>query len=826
MRINRELQVVLNAAYQEAKQRNHEYLTPEHVLYAALHFDFPRAVLEECGAEPDDIRSEIDEHLKEKVPVVEGSDPFQSLGFQNVIERAVFHTESASKEEVDMGDILVSIFDEEESFGAFFLRKAGIQRIDLLEVISHGVSDFESESDEDEDLGGAGEEASPESGEPEFEAAEEEQEEKPGRRKKKDPLSQFTTDLTEAARAGELEPLIGREDILERTIQVLCRRLKNNPVHLGDPGVGKTAITEGLAQRIADETVPAALKDYHVYRLDMGGMLAGTRYRGDFEERMKQIIQTLEKRDDAILFIDEIHTLVGAGAVSGGSMDASNMLKPALASGKLRCIGASTYEEFRKFFEKDRALSRRFQTIEVPEPSEEDTIEILQGLKPKYEEYHNVRYTDDAIYQAVHLAALYINDRNLPDKAIDVIDECGANVRMKVAATDEPMEAVEIGESHVEHVVAKMAKIPERSVSTNEKDRLKNLEPDLQHVVYGQEDAVKNVVEAVKRSRAGFRNPDKPVASFLFVGPTGVGKTELARQLADTLGIAMLRFDMSEYQEKHTVSRLLGSPPGYVGYDEGAQLTDAIRKTPHAVLLLDEIEKAHQDVYNVLLQVMDYATMTDNTGKKADFRNVIIIMTSNAGAREIGKPMIGFGQRRVTGQAVSEAVERIFSPEFRNRLDKVVVFNPLGQEVIEEIVQKEINAFNEQLADKNVELELTDAAKTWLAEHGYSEEFGARNIARLVEEKIKSYFVDAVLFGDFQEGGRAVADVEDDDIVIRRTGDAPARESRGKGKPAPAAEGAPDGDPAPAGESAPEGESAPDGSGEGKRSDEATTEST
>ena len=772
MRINRELQVVLNAAYQEAKQRNHEYLTPEHVLYAALHFDFPRAVLEECGAEPDEIRSQIDDHLKEKVPVVEGSDPFQSLGFQNVIERAVFHTESASKEEVDMGDILVSIFDEEESFGAYFLRKAGIERIDLLETISHGLDGLESESEEDESSNDEeGAEGPAEGSEPDFESVEEEQEEKQSKRKKKDPLSQFTTDLTEAARNGELEPLIGREDILERTIQVLCRRMKNNPVHLGDPGVGKTAITEGLAQRIADETVPAALRNYHVYRLDMGGMLAGTRYRGDFEERMKQIIQALEKRDDSILFIDEIHTLVGAGAVSGGSMDASNMLKPALASGKLRCIGASTYEEFRKFFEKDRALSRRFQKIEVAEPSEDDTVEILQGLKPKYEEYHNVRFTDEAIYQAVHLAALYINDRNLPDKAIDVIDECGANVRMKIAASDEPAEAVEINESHVEYVVAKMAKIPEKSVSTNEKDRLKNLEPDLQRVVYGQQDAIKNVVDAVKRSRAGFRNPDKPVASFLFVGPTGVGKTELARQLASTLGISMLRFDMSEYQEKHTVSRLLGSPPGYVGYDEGAQLTDAIRKTPHAVLLLDEIEKAHQDVYNVLLQVMDYATMTDNTGKKADFRNVIIIMTSNAGAREIGKPMIGFGQRRVTNQAVSDAVERIFSPEFRNRLDKVVVFNPLAQEIIEDIVQKEINAFNEQLEDKRVALEVTPEALTWLAEHGYSEEFGARNIARLVEEKIKSYFVDAVLFGDFQEGGKAVADIQNDDIVIRRKDD-------------------------------------------------------
>ncbi|TVQ39329.1 MAG: ATP-dependent Clp protease ATP-binding subunit ClpA [Spirochaetaceae bacterium] len=768
MRINRELQAILNAAYQEAKQRKHEYLTPEHVLYAALHFEYPRDVVHECGAEPDVIRSEVDKHLSERIPVVEGEEPFQSIGFQHVIERAIFHTENAAKEEVDIGDILVSILDEDESFGSFFMREAGISRLNLLEVISHGLSRVGAEREEGSEEGDAGEAG--EAGDSGHEAREELDDD--GRtRKKRDALSQFTTDLTAQAREGRLEPLIGREDILERTVQVLCRRLKNNPVHLGDPGVGKTAITEGLAQRIADGEVPSLLKDYTVYALDMGSMLAGTRYRGDFEERMKQVMKELESRDNVILFVDEIHTLVGAGAVSGGSMDASNMLKPALASGRIRCIGSTTYEEYKRYFEKDRALSRRFQKIEVPEPSEDQTFEILQGLRSKYEQFHNVIYSDDALRAAAHLSALYINDRHLPDKAIDVIDECGAYIRMRREASADEGEPVTIMETDIEKVVSRIAKIPERSVSVSERDRLRDLEQDLKRVVFGQEEAISQVVQAVKRSRAGFRRADKPVASFLFVGPTGVGKTELARQLADTLGVAMLRFDMSEYQEKHTVSRLIGSPPGYVGYEEGGLLTETIRKTPHAVLLLDEIEKAHADIYNILLQVMDYATVTDNSGKHADFRNVVLIMTSNAGAREIGKPLIGFGGRSVASDAVDDAVERIFSPEFRNRLDKVVVFNRLATEVIEDIVRKDLDDFVAQLAEKNVTLEVTAACIGWLAERGYSEEFGARNISRLIEEKIKSFFVDSVLFGELQNGGRATADVSDEgDVIIRAQG--------------------------------------------------------
>jgi ATP-dependent Clp protease ATP-binding subunit ClpA len=577
-------------------------------------------------------------------------------------------------------------------------------------------------------------------------------------------LRSFTTELTAKAKAGDIDPLIGREDILERTIQVLCRRFKNNPVHVGEPGVGKTAITEGLAQLIANEKVPKRLKGSKIYALDMGAIIAGTRFRGDFEERMKRVIAELQRQEKVVLFIDEIHNIVGAGAVSGGSLDASNILKPALASGKLRCIGSTTYDEYRKYFEKDGALSRRFQKIEVSEPSTDETIEILKGIKSKYEEYHRVSYTEEAIRSAAELSDKYINDRRLPDKAIDVIDEAGALANMK--DTDEGIiKAVDLRD--IEAVVAKIARIPEKSVSSSELDKLKDLETSLKTKIFGQDRAIELVVDAIKRSRVGFREPDKPVASLLFVGPTGVGKTELARQLATTLGVPLHRYDMSEYQEKHTVAKFVGAPPGYVGYEEGGLLTEAIRRNPHSVLLLDEIEKAHADIFNTLLQVMDYATLTDNNGRKADFRNVVILMTSNAGAREIGKQIIGFEAKSINQDAVYTAVERIFSPEFRNRLDGVVNFNGLTHEVVLMIVKKAINEFSVQLQEKNVSLQATDRCYEWLAHKGYSQEFGAREIARLIQDKIKRFFVDEVLFGKLHGGGTAVVDIENDDVAVR-----------------------------------------------------------
>jgi ATP-dependent Clp protease ATP-binding subunit ClpA len=761
MKVSEDVQSILNAAYLDAKNRKHEFLLPEHILYASLFFDSTRKIVSLCGADPEAMKNELQSYFEDKVPVVEDQEPVQSLGFQGVIERAVFHTEASSSKILEVGDLLVSILDEKESFGSFYLQKYGVSRYSLLSIISQPL---EETVEGDEPLSGSPEGEETEEGETEAEEGK-------GKKKRK-ALDAYTRELTEAAREGRLEPLIGREDVLERTIQVLCRRLKNNPVLVGDPGVGKTAVAEGLASRIASEEVPALLRDYRVFSLDMGSLLAGTRFRGDFEERLKMIIKELEQEEKVILFIDEIHTIVGAGATSGGSMDASNLLKPALMTGKIRCMGSTTYDEYKKFFERDRALSRRFQRIEINESSPDETYQILLGLRERYEEHHNVRYTDAALRTAVDLSHQYINDRHLPDKAIDVIDEAGAYTRiMAFREKVENDEVKEVGEDLVEKVISKIAMIPERTVSVTETDRLKSLDADLKGRIFGQDDAVDAVVQAVKRSRAGFKGPDKPVASFLFVGPTGVGKTELARQLADLLGIHLHRFDMSEYQEKHTVSRLVGSPPGYVGYEEGGLLTDAIRKTPHAVLLLDEIEKAHQDIFNILLQVLDYATLTDNAGRKADFRNVIIIMTSNAGAREIGKPMIGFGDRNVTEQAISDAVERAFSPEFRNRLDRIVSFGKLDTRVVLNIVDKEIDAFREQLREKGVEIVLTEACREYLAREGYSPEYGARNIARLVSDKIKHYFVDAVLFGDLSKGGKAVADFIDGEVVISSSED-------------------------------------------------------
>ncbi len=770
MKVSQEVQAIFNAAYNEAKLRNHEYLTPEHILYASLSFEQVRSILEACEADVEQLRRGMEAYFEQKIPQVKSTEPVQTAGFQSVIERAVLQSQAAGKEEVEVADVLVSLYDEERNYSAYYLRKSGVKRLQLLEVISHGDGpEGEAFEDEDEE-------------EEEEEGREEQAERKPRAAGRMNPLERFASDLTKSAREGKLEPVIGRQAEIERTVQVLCRRLKNNPIHVGDAGVGKTAITEGLAQRIVSGDVPPRLRDYTIYALDMGALLAGTKFRGDFEERIKKVVDELLKKDKSILFIDEIHTIVGAGAVSGGSLDASNLLKPALTSGKLRCIGSTTYEEYNKFFEKDRALSRRFQKIDIVEPSQGETVEILKGLRVKYEEYHKVRYSDEALELAVRLSAQYITERRLPDKAIDVIDEAGAWARMNAyktgtdaipaAGADGSVPAqtetatLDISPKEIEVVVAKIARIPERSVSMSEKDKLASLEADLKTDVFGQDRAVESVVKAVKRSRAGFRSPDKPVANFMFVGPTGVGKTELARQLAQHMGISLHRFDMSEYQEKHTVSRLIGSPPGYVGYEEGGLLTDAIRKTPHAVVLLDEIEKAHPDVYNILLQIMDYATLTDNQGRKADFRNVILIMTSNAGARDIGKSLIGFGDRAMTDTALSEAVERAFTPEFRNRLDAVVHFENLPPEIIERIVVKAIDEFRVQLAEKKVELVATPALIKHLAEKGYSREFGARNISRLVEDKIKTFFVDEVLFGRLTAGGKALADLVDGEVSI------------------------------------------------------------
>jgi ATP-dependent Clp protease ATP-binding subunit ClpA len=783
MKISSHVQAIINAAYNEARVRNHDLLTPEHILYAALSFDEVQGVLASCGANTEQIKQGIETYFEQKIPTIIGHDkePTQTVGFQSVIERAVLQSRSAQKEMIDVADILVSLYDEERNHSAFYLRKAGVKRLDLLEILSHGhgagTAAYSKTSD--------GEDGRYRHPLPDEEVTEPGQKTKTA---KKTALERFATDLTALARDNKLEPFIGRTEELDRTVQVLCRRLKNNPIHVGDSGVGKTAVTEGLAQRIFAGNVPDTLKDFSIMALDMGALIAGTKYRGDYEDRVKRVIEELLKKEKAILFIDEIHTLVGAGAVSGSAMDASNLLKPALTSGKMRCIGSTTHEEYGKFFDKDRALSRRFQKIDINEPPEDDAIAILHGLKPKYEKFHKVRYSDEAIAGAVRLSVQFISERRLPDKAIDIIDEAGAFARIRAGqsektaehaeavkiadnATDETkteeaesakiIETIDIGLPLIETVVSKIARIPERSVGESEKDRLRLLESKLKEKIFGQDSAVEAVVKAVKRSRAGFRTADKPVANFLFAGPTGVGKTELARQLADIMGVAMFRFDMSEYQEKYTVSRLIGSSPGYIGYDDGGQLTDSVRKQPHAVVLLDEIEKAHPDIFNILLQIMDYATLTDNQGRKADFRNVILIMTSNAGAREIGRELIGFGERIQDDSAVNDAVERIFTPEFRNRLDAVVRFGHLSREIMLSIVRKEIELFAAQLAEKKVSLTVTDACFEKLAEEGYSKEFGARNASRIIEEKIKSFFVDEVLFGRLSNGGSAAVDWKD-----------------------------------------------------------------
>lgn len=747
MRLDSITDKILNKAYTEARARKHEYFTPEHILYSSLFFDEGKDIIENCGGNVEVIKDQLNAFFAENFEVVTNIDPMASVGVDNVIQSAAFHIAASGNDIIKIGDIIVAIFELPESYASYILQKNGINRLDVLKYISHGISKFSS------------------SGENYTQGLEEEDvEENNNSAGKKSLLKDFAVDLVEKARNGEFDPLIGREDVLERTIQILSRRIKNNPVHVGEPGVGKTAITEGLATLIAQDKIPKALKGCKIFGLDMGSLLAGTKYRGDFEERIKKVLNEVEKQGKAIVFIDEIHTVVGAGSVSGGSMDASNILKPFLTSGKLRFIGSTTYDEYKKYFDKDRALSRRFQKVELLEPSVEETYLILSGLKERYESFHGVRYTDKALRLAAELAAKYINDRHLPDKAIDLIDEAGAYARLH--ADDNIKKAITIDEKSIEKTISSIAKIPLQSVSGNEIKKLKSLDATLKKEIFGQDQAIDTVVKAIKRSRAGFNEGEKPVASLLFVGPTGVGKTEISKQLANILGVPLLRFDMSEYQEKHTVARLIGAPPGYVGYEEGGLLTDAVRKTPYCVLLLDEVEKAHPDIYNILLQIMDYATLTDNTGKKADFRNVILIMTSNAGAKEIGKSLIGFDRPSIDKSAMTKAVERIFLPEFRNRLDEVVLFNHINQEMAISIAKKAVKQFAVKLASKNIKLNVTNECYKWLAEKGISSIYGAREILRLVQDKIKTYFVDEVLFGKLSKGGTAVVGIKDDEIYI------------------------------------------------------------
>ena len=745
--ISRELELTFAAAIREAKTRRHEFFTLEHVLLALLHDVTGKKILYHCGADIDALKLKLTAFLDERIerlPDGNELDPLQTVGVQRVLQRAVMHVHGAEKNEVDAGDILAAMFYEENSFAVYFLKAQGIERLDVLNYISHGIGkiDEPDESERDGDFPLAPEEERPE--------------------KRKSALDSYTVNLNEKAAQGGIDPLIGREDEILRTLQILGRRAKNNPIYVGDPGVGKTAIAEGLALKIHLREVPDALLDIEIYALDMGALLAGTKFRGDFEARLKGVLQELKNKPGAILFIDEIHTVVGAGAVSGGSMDASNILKPVLVAGGLRCIGSTTYEEYKNHFEKDRALSRRFQKVEIREPSVDETYEILQGLKPYYESHHGVRYTDAALRAAAELSGRHINDRYLPDKAVDVMDETAAGLRLKKAGA----EVLEVGVQDIEEVVARIARIPTRSVSASDQLRLHELDEEMKHQVFGQEAAVESLVKAVKRSRAGLRLPEKPMGSFLLIGPTGVGKTEVARQLARVMGIGFLRFDMSEYMEKHTVARLIGAPPGYVGFDQGGLLTDAVRKQPYSILLLDEIEKAHPDVFGILLQVMDHATLTDNNGKKADFRNVVLLMTSNAGAREMSASSIGFGGREAEQRAGKglKAVEKLFSPEFRNRLDGIITFENLSIEVMERIVDKFVREMEEQLRERKVKPELTPAARLWLAEKGYDPVFGARPLGRLIQTTIKDVLADEILFGRLKEGGRVRIAMADEPV--------------------------------------------------------------
>ena len=741
--IAQELEVTLHMAFMDARQKRHEFISVEHLLLAMLDNPSAAEVLRACGANLEAMREQLTKFIEEHTPRVGGEgevDTQPTLGFQRVIQRAILHVQSSGKKEVTGANVLVAVFGEKDSHAVYFLSQQGVTRLDIVNYISHGITKTPQSDpaaprpDEPVETGGEAPAASP--------------------------LDSFALNLNTQALAGKIDPLIGRDQELERVIQTLCRRRKNNPLLVGEAGVGKTAIAEGLARRIVEGTVPDILAQSTVYALDMGALLAGTKYRGDFEQRLKGVLKQLADNPKAILFIDEIHTLIGAGAASGGTLDASNLLKPALSSGQLRCIGATTYTEYRGIFEKDHALSRRFQKVDVPEPSVNETVAILRGLKSRFEDHHGVKYTAAALTTAAQLAARYINDRHLPDKAIDVIDEAGAAQRILPKSKQKRV----ITPREIEDIIAKIARIPPKTVSSDDKNSLKTLDRDLKAVVYGQDVAIDALSTAIKMSRSGLGNPQKPIGNFLFSGPTGVGKTEVARQLAYVLGVELIRFDMSEYMERHAVSRLIGAPPGYVGFDQGGLLTEAVNKHPYAVVLLDEVEKAHPDIFNVLLQVMDHGTLTDTNGRKADFRNVVLIMTTNAGAEMLNKAAIGFSSSRESGDEMGE-IKRMFTPEFRNRLDAIIPFAPLTEPVILQVVDKFLMQLEEQLHEKKVEAVFTDALKAYLARHGFDPLMGARPMARLIQDTIRKALADELLFGRLAQGGRVTIDVDTSDKV-------------------------------------------------------------
>jgi len=744
--LSKELESSLNRAFNDARDRRHEYITVEHLLLSLLDNSSANSVLQACGADLNLIRSELHEYLEKNTPIfsdVVSGEVQPTLGFQRVLQRAVFHVQSSGKKEVVGANVLVAMFGEQESQAVYLLSKQGVSRLDVVNYISHGIAKV---SDETQKI-------------------EHESREEPSTETENQPLENFATNLNQRAMQGHIDPLIGREDEIERTIQILCRRRKNNPLLVGEAGVGKTALAEGLAKKIVDREVPDVLKHSTIYSLDLGALVAGTKYRGDFEKRLKGVLRQLKKTDGAVLFIDEIHTIIGAGSASGGVMDASNLIKPMLASGDLKCIGSTTYAEFRSIFEKDHALARRFQKIDIDEPTVDETFDILKGLKTRFEEHHDVKYSNNALRAAAELSERFITDRFLPDKAIDVIDEAGANRRLMGKSGSR--KSVNVND--IENIVAKIARIPSKTVSTSDTEVLKNLERDLNLMVFGQDEAITKLATSIRMSRSGLGNPDKPIGSFLFSGPTGVGKTEVCKQLAQVMGIELLRFDMSEYMERHTVSRLIGAPPGYVGFDDGGLLTEAITKQPHSVLLLDEIEKAHPEVFNILLQVMDHGTLTDSNGRKTDFRNVIMIMTTNAGAQLMSRRSMGFTEQQHELDGMEE-INRLFSPEFRNRLDAIVQFGPLDEKTIASVVDKFLVELETQLDEKKVTIRVDDDARTWIAEKGYDIKMGARPMARIIQEHVKKPLANELLFGGLARGGKVLVTVVDGELSIEIEG--------------------------------------------------------